>query len=208
MNDTWQSYFIDGTDVLKNKLGITNTKELEQKEKLISLEKLTYLKLFPINGCFDANHLKRIHKFLFDDIYYFAGEYRTCTLAKTTREFYKPEEIEKYLNDELERMNKDGKLINSLDYYSFFLADMYYQLMTVHPFREGNGRAVREFLREYVLENNKNLPFDVELDFSRMDKDEFLKAVEHHYIYPSLLHMLFKDALVEKNVSKGDIKKI
>lgn len=208
MDDAWESYFIDGTSVLKNKLGITDAEKLEEKEKLISLEKLTYLKLFPIKGNFDAEHLKKIHKFLFEDIYYFAGLYRTCTLAKTTREFYKPEEIEKYLNEELGRMNIEGKLMMSIEYYSFFLADMYYQLMTIHPFREGNGRAVREFLREYVLENNKNLPFDVELDFSRMDKDEFLKAVEYHYIYPSLLQMLFKDALVEINKSKDSQKKI
>lgn len=208
MNNNWENYFIDGTNVLKNKLGISNLKELMEKEKIISLEKLTYLKLFPLKGKFDSEHLKKIHKFLFDDIYYFAGEYRTCTLAKTTREFYKPEEIEKYLNEELNRLYTEGRNITSLDYYSFFLADMYYQLMTVHPFREGNGRCVREFLREYVLDNNKYLPFDLELDFSRMNKEEFLRAVEYHYIYPSLLHMLFKDALVEINKSKDGVKNI
>lgn len=206
MEEKWNSYFIENTCVLKNKLGITDAKMLEEKEKIISLEKLAYLKLFPIKGKFDENHLKKIHKFLFDDIYYFAGEYRICTLAKTTREFYKPEEIEKYLDEELKRLNEEAKNITDLNYYAYFLADMYYQLMTIHPFREGNGRCAREFLREFVLENNKNLPFDLELNFSVIDKDEFLKAVEHHYIYPSLLHMLFKDALIDVSINKKNTK--
>lgn len=200
LKDEWDDYFIPGTNVLKNKLGITNNKELQEKEKMITLKKLTYLELFPIEGKFDSKHLKSIHRFLFDDVYYFAGEYRKCTMAKTTREFYKPEEISKYLDDELHRMNTEIKTISSIDYYSFFLADMYYQLMTIHPFREGNGRSVREFLREFVLENNKNLPFSVKLDFSLMNKEDFLKAVEYHYMYPSLLHMLFKNALVEEKI--------
>ena len=196
INDEWDNYFIEGTKVLKNKLGITDNDKLSNEEKVISLKKLTYLELFPIKGDFDAEHLKNIHKFLFEDIYYFAGEYRKCTLAKTTREFYKPEEIEFYLNSELKRINEEVKNMYSLDFYSYFLADMYYQLMTIHPFREGNGRCVREFIREFVLEKNKILPFSVKIDFSLIDKDEFLKAVEYHYVYPCLLHMLFKNALV------------
>lgn len=68
--------------------------------------------------------------------------------------------------------------------------------MAIHPFREGNGRSVREFLREFVLNKNKLLSFNVKLDFSKMDKEKFLMAVQYRYIYPSLLEDEFYKALV------------
>ena len=98
MKDTWDDYFIDKTNVLKNNLGVTDNKTLEKEEKEITLKKLTYLELFPIDGKFDINHLKAIHMFLFSDIYPFAGKFRTCSLAKKTQ-FYDPSIIE----DELKK---------------------------------------------------------------------------------------------------------
>ena len=99
MKDTWDDYFIDKTNVLKNNLGVTDNKTLEKEEKEITLKKLTYLELFPIDGKFDINHLKAIHMFLFSDIYPFAGKFRTCSLAKKTQ-FYDPSIIE----DELKKI--------------------------------------------------------------------------------------------------------
>lgn len=203
--DNWQAYFIDNTNVLKNKLGITNKEELSKAEKIITLKKLTYLSLFPIEGNFDINHLKKIHKFLFEDIYYFAGEYRNCSMAKTTRNFYDPEMINDELLKTLDYMNKDYKNIKSREAYSFFLSNLYYDLMTIHPFREGNGRSVREFLREFVLSKNKELGFDYFLDYSKMDEKSMLKAVEYRYIYPSLLMMEFDKCLQENKIKKSII---
>ena len=80
--------------------------------------------------------------------------------------------------------------------YATILSNAYYQLMTIHPFREGNGRSVREFLREFVDSKNKFLPFNVELDYSLMDKESALKGVEYKFIYPSMLMLEFKKALV------------
>lgn len=76
------------------------------------------------------------------------------------------------------------------------LAKAYYNMMAIHPFREGNGRSVREFLREFVLDKNKLLTFNVKLDFSKMDKESFLTAVQYRYVYPSLLEDEFYKALV------------
>lgn len=118
--DSWDSYFIDGTNVLKNNLNITNKSKLEEQERLITLKKLAYLELFPVKGKFDEEHLRKIHYFLFSDIYPFAGKLRTCTMAKTTRQFYNPSDIKQYLNIELERMKSELKNISSLEYYSFF----------------------------------------------------------------------------------------
>lgn len=204
-NDTWDEYFIEGTNVLKNKLGITNKEELSKNEKIITLKKLAYLEMFPIEGKFDSDHLRKIHYFLFNDIYYFAGEYRKCEMARF-REFVNPDEIEVRLKNELDKMNKEVKNILSIDGYSYFLAEEYYELMVIHPFREGNGRSVREFLREFVLSKKEQLPFNVELDFTKINPDEFLMAVKDKYLYPSLLQMLFKNALVKADVKEDGSK--
>lgn len=204
-NDTWNEYFIEGTNVLKNKLGITNKEELSKNEKIITLKKLAYLEMFPIEGKFDSDHLRKIHYFLFNDIYYFAGEYRKCTMARF-REFENPNRIKERLKDELDKMNKEVKNILSIDGYSYFLAEEYYELMVIHPFREGNGRSVREFLREFVLSKKEQLPFNVELDFTKINPDEFLMAVKDKYLYPSLLQMLFKNALVKADVKEDGLK--
>lgn len=204
-NDTWDEYFIEGTNVLKNKLGITNKEELSKNEKIITLKKLAYLEMFPIEGKFDSDHLRKIHYFLFNDIYYFAGEYRKCEMARF-REFVSPDEIEVRLKNELDKMNKEVKNILSIDGYSYFLAEEYYELMVIHPFREGNGRSVREFLREFVLSKKEQLPFNVELDFTKINPDEFLMAVKDKYLYPSLLQMLFKNALVKADVKEDESK--
>lgn len=204
-NDTWDEYFIEGTNVLKNKLEITNKEELSKNEKIITLKKLAYLEMFPIEGKFDSDHLRKIHYFLFNDIYYFAGEYRKCEMARF-REFVNPDEIEVRLKNELDKMNKEVKNILSIDGYSYFLAEEYYELMVIYPFREGNGRSVREFLREFVLSKKEQLPFNVELDFTKINPDEFLMAVKDKYLYPSLLQMLFKNALVKADVKEDESK--
>lgn len=208
MKDTWENYFIDNTEVLKNKLGIIDKELLQKEEKKITLNKLTQLYLQPIEGNFDSKHLICIHKCLFEDIYPFAGSFRTCTMAKTTRNFYDPDMIKDELDKELKELNESFKSISNnyknitflddsfLYSYATILANAYYQIMTIHPFREGNGRSTREFLREFVVFNNKNLPFEVELDFSKMDKENALKGVEYKFIFPSMLMMEFKKSLV------------
>ena len=69
----WEDYFIDGTDVLKNKLGITEKEELKEKETEITLRKLVELYERPIEGNFDKEHYCNLHKYLFGDIYDFAS---------------------------------------------------------------------------------------------------------------------------------------
>lgn len=201
MQDTWDDYFIDKTDVLKNNLGVFDNKILEKKEKEITLKKLSYLELFPIEGNFDINHLRAIHMFLFSEIYPFAGKFRTCSLAKKTQ-FYDPSIIEDELKKTLNELNYSINEIYDKRKYAYVLANAYYNIMAIHPFREGNGRSVREFLREFVLDKNKDLSFDFKLDFSKMDKTSFLCAVQYRYVYPSLLEEEFYKALVSLEKDK------
>lgn len=199
--DTWDNYFIENTEVLKNNFNITNKEDLETKEKEISLKKLTYLELFPIEGKFDINHLKAIHMFLFSEIYPFAGKFRTCSLAKKTQ-FYDPEIIEDELIKTLDKLNKEISCVYDKRKYAYILAEAYYSIMAIHPFREGNGRSAREFLREFVLDKNEKLNFNFELDFSKMNKEEFLRAVQYRYVWPSLLEEEFYKALVPIEIDK------
>lgn len=201
MKDAWDDYFIDKTDVLKNKLGIISKAELYSKEKEITLKKLAYLELFPIEGEFDINHLKAIHMFLFSDIYPFAGKFRTCSLAKKTQ-FYDPDMIEDELRKTLIDLNNEIKEVRDRRKYAYVLAKAYYNIMAIHPFREGNGRSTREFLREFVLNKNKLLTFNVKLNFSKMDKKSFLTAVQYRYVYPSLLEDEFYKAIVPMEPEK------
>lgn len=199
--DTWDNYFIENTEVLKNNFNISNKEDLETKEKEISLKKLTYLELFPIEGKFDINHLKAIHMFLFSEIYPFAGKFRTCSLAKKTQ-FYDPEIIEDELIKTLDKLNKEISCVYDKRKYAYILAETYYSIMAIHPFREGNGRSAREFLREFVLDKNEKLNFNFELDFSKMNKEEFLRAVQYRYVWPSLLEEEFYKALVPIEIDK------
>ena len=96
MNDNdlkWEEYLISGTNVLKNKFNIVEREELIKKEIEITFEKLLELQLSPICMNFDEEHLKAIHKYLFEDIYYFAGEYRNVYMGKNNSYFASVDEI-------------------------------------------------------------------------------------------------------------------
>lgn len=192
----WNSYFYPGTTTLKNKLDITDPDELKNKEAEISFERLVDLYETPIKGDFDKEHLKNIHRYLFGDIYDWAGEYRYVEMRKETG-FTESRFIDQYLTGELELMSKEFNDVN--DKYSFaaFLATYYVQLMAIHPFREGNGRSSREFLRQFVAEKSQKLPFGpLELDWSKFDGEVFLASVQYSLVYRSAIENEFFKALV------------
>ena len=86
-NINWESYFIEGTNVLKNNLGIVDSKELLNKEVEITAKKLVELYITPINVDFGKEHLKAIHYYLFSDIYPFAGQYINVYMQKNNSYF-------------------------------------------------------------------------------------------------------------------------
>ena len=102
----WNSYFYPNSTVLINKLGITNQEELEQKEAEITFEKIIELYENPVAGNFDAEHLCQIHRYLFDELYEWAGEYRYVDIRKTTG-FTSSQYIDTFLNEELKMMNQE-----------------------------------------------------------------------------------------------------
>ena len=151
--------------MLENKLNITNQQELAREEERIT--KLKALKLFDTNeienievGTFEG--LSKIHKFLFEDIYSFAGKIRKENIAKGNFRFASC----MYLEDVL-------KKIDDMPQTSFEdIIKKYVEMNIAHPFREGNGRSTRIWL-DMILKKELNKV----IDWSKVDKEDYLLAM-------------------------------
>ena len=149
--------------ILENKLNITDQAELAREEEKISKAKAK--KLFETGylneieaGTFEA--LKIIHKYLFDEIYNFAGELRKINIAKGNFRFTPPAYLEEAIKN-IEKMPQST--------YEEII-EKYVEMNIAHPFREGNGRAQREFIRELALVN------DAILHYESISPDEMIQA--------------------------------
>lgn len=159
MNDLYESrnsiYCYKDTNVLINKLNIKNQEELNKKDSNISAVKMFELRQNKLIGNFDLKHFVSIHKHIFEDLYNFAGLFRTENIAKGNFSFAEWNYIEDELNRILQELIKEkylenmdkGQLANRLAYYMS-------ELNVLHPFREGNGRTIREFIRQLAYKNN------------------------------------------------------
>ena len=171
---------------LANKLGITNPAELAREEERISKKKA--LELFETGmldrleaGKFSA--LKAIHKYLFEEIYDFAGELRAVNLSKGNFRFAPL----MYLEAALENIDKMPQ--STFDE----IVEKYVEMNIAHPFREGNGRSTRIWL---------DLIFKVELgkvvDWSKVDKEDYLLAMERSPIRDIEIKHVLKKALTDE----------
>ena len=172
--------------MLENKLNITNEVELAKEEERIT--KLKALELFDTNKIneFEVGTTKGlcdIHKFLFNEIYSFAGEIREVNLAKGNFRFA----ASMYLKDVLFR-------IDSMPEDTFEnIIKKYIEMNIAHPFREGNGRSTRIWL-DMMLKNR----IGKVIDWSKIDKEEYLLAMERSPIKDTEITILLKDALTDK----------
>ncbi len=171
--------------MLENKLGITSEVELAKEEERIT--KLKALELFDTNkinefevGTFEG--LSKIHKFLFDDIYYFAGKIRKDNIAKGSFRFASV----LYLEAILEKINKMPQ--------STFeeVIQKYVEMNIAHPFREGNGRSTRIWL-DVILKKELNKI----IDWSKVNKEDYLLAMERSPIKDTEIKLLLKSALTD-----------
>ena len=156
------AYCYKGTDILVNKLDIKDKDLLKEYERKIVAIKLLELEKQPIDNSFDIKHFRNIHKFLFEDIYGFAGSFRTEDIAKDNFKFARWEYIENELIRLLERL-KNENCLKGLDKKTISNKLAYYtaELNVLHPFREGNGRTIREFTRQLAKHNGYYLNFNL-----------------------------------------------
>lgn len=164
-------YCYKNSNVLKNKAGIRECDTLRAMENEIVAVKQYSLIVSPIAGRFTKNHLYRIHRFLFGDIYSFAGHTRKEQIAKGMTAFYPPASIDKELGKIFSFISSNHQLRDySGDALLNALAYVMAELNIVHPFREGNGRAIREFIRLLALHNG------LYIDWSNVEYTEILDA--------------------------------
>lgn len=163
-------YCYPDSDVLKNKLGIINQEKLHEVERKLTAIRINDLIRKPYRGRFDLDHLRGIHFYIFQDLYTWAGELRKIDLAKGNM-FCRAMFLENQADVVFGGIRNDGYL-EGLAYDQFVkrLAYHFSEINALHPFREGNGRSQREFIRELALYNH------YAIDFSNATWKEMLDA--------------------------------
>ena len=165
------NYCYKDSNVLINKLDIHDEKLLQKYEARITAAKLLALRQKGIIGNFDSEHLNKIHTYLFEDIYPFAGKYRNENIAKGIFRFAEYEYIEPELQKLMKQLKDENYLSNlSKEKLAERLAYYLSELNVLHPYREGNGRTTREFIRELALKNGYIL------NLSKVSPSDFLSA--------------------------------
>ena len=168
---TQSIYCYPDSNVLKNKLNIRENKLLKTAEEEITSIKQMELLKNPIKGNFSRAHLMNIHKFIFEDIYPFAGKIRREQISKADTMFYPPNLIDRELDKVFAKI-KEKNMLRETDEEKVFdnLAYVMAELNIIHPFREGNGRSIREFIRLMA----KRMGYG--LNWGNVDKEELLEA--------------------------------
>ena len=172
--------------VLENKLGITDTAELARAEEQTSKSKACTLMTSGVlekhkAGSFQA--LVAIHAYLFDQIYDFAGKIRTVNIAKGSFRFAPVMYLETAL-----------KNIETMPQSTFDeIIEKYVEMNIAHPFREGNGRCTRIWL-DLILKKELHQV----IDWSRVDKNDYLLAMERSPVKDTEIKVVLKQALTDK----------
>ena len=171
--------------MLENKLNINNEVELAKEEERIT--KLKALELFDTKKIYEFevgtfNGLSKIHKYLFDSIYNFAGNIREVNISKGSFRFASFIYLKDILN-KIDMMPEDtfDKII-----------EKYVEMNIAHPFREGNGRSMRIWL-DVILKKNLNKV----IDWSKVKKEEYLLAMERSPIKDTEIKLLLSNALTD-----------
>lgn len=180
---------------LENKLGITDSTKLAREEERISKKKA--VKLFE-SGILDTlpagkfSTLQKIHEYLFSDIYDFAGKIRSVNIAKGNFRFAPLMYLEASLS------NIDNMPQSTFDE----IVEKYVEMNVAHPFREGNGRSTRIWL-DHILKTEINQV----IDWSKIDKEDYLLAMERSPIKDVEIKVLLKNALTDEIDSRENYMK-
>lgn len=160
-------YTYPDSDVLKNRLGVTDPDELEAVERRFFALRSRFLPDLATT----KNDLLQLHRHLFGDVYEWAGKFRAVGLSRSTTVFCQPEFIERELDTRLEAINAENTHSGSdARDYAGWLAEQAVELNMIHPFREGNGRTLRIFLTVIAAKNG------VLLDLTLIDRMAWMQA--------------------------------
>ncbi|WP_255298954.1 Fic/DOC family protein [Bacillus thuringiensis] len=183
-------YCYPGTDVLKNKMDYQDNDLLKSFETIMTGVRIAELQANPITGNFDLKHLQEIHKYIFQDVYPFAGKLREENIAKGSFQFAHAS----FLKDQATELFKQLKDENTLkglkiDEFSNRAAHYMAEINVLHPFREGNGRTQREFIRCLALSNGYSL------EWEREKKEAVFNASVKSVLDPTDLSKIIKNTI-------------
>lgn len=172
--------------ILENRLNITDSDKLAREEERVSKKKAVQLFDRKLLDTFDVGTfagLAAIHKYMFEDIFDFAGEIRTVNLAKGNFRFAPSMYLQAALDniDKMPQSNFDE------------IIEKYVEMNIAHPFREGNGRSTRIWL-DHILKNE----IGKVVDWSKVDKEDYLLAMERSPIKDVEIKVLLKGALTDE----------
>jgi cell filamentation protein len=141
-----------GNTCPRNSLGITDYSQLEPIESVLVFKRAAQIEKAGITGNFDPTHLRAIHRYLFQDVFPWAGEFRVVNISKGNSTFGPAQHVAASLTDTLAKLNSES-LLTSLSPQAFIARTAFYlgEINAIHPFREGNGRTQREFIRQLAL---------------------------------------------------------
>ena len=181
----------EGTTCLINRFGIKDEKKLSQMETLITTVKCKELEINPIDGNFGFDHYKAIQKYIFEDLYDWAGKVRTVSISKKGTVFTLPESIEPIADKLFTGLQKENCYIGyDNDRYIESIVDFYCRTNMLHPFREGNGRTQRVFLTQLIRHSGHDI------NFSTIDTDELMIAtIQSANGIVDYLRNLFKESI-------------
>jgi len=170
-------YVYPGTTVLKNIPGIRNQEILDRIEADRVGQRSLELIERPLSGLFDIEHLQGIHRYLFQDVYEWAGDFRTVDIAKGNSYFAHVPYIESTLKDLFGELSEERHLRGlNQERFASRLAQILGTLNAVHAFREGNGRAQREFVRVLAYKNS------YWIDWSKVSREELYQASDASFM--------------------------
>ena len=161
-----------GTAILINKFDIQDEEKLNEIESVLSSARYAEWLNAPQSATFDFGHYKAIHRFLFSDLYDWAGEVRTVNISKKGTQFTPAENIEHQAALIFKRL-KERNYFKGLPHGEFVeeIVDFYCVTNALHPFREGNGRTQRAFLTQLI----RNAGYDI--SFAGMDTELLMIAI-------------------------------
>ena len=170
-------YCIPGTAVLKNKAGITDQDLLDEYEGDFTAIRLLELTQNPIQGSFDLAHLCKIHSYLFQDVYEWAGEVRSGDIIRGDSRFCNVRQIQSYSHTIFSALSAEKYLVNlEPAVFANRLAHYLSEVNAIHPFREGNGRVQRLFISQLAEHAGYSL------DYSALDQAELYPVMQASFL--------------------------
>lgn len=197
-------YLYDDVDVLKNLLNIKDEQKLEKAESDITYIKLLDVDRLSDNCIFDTEHLRKLHKYIFGDIYEWAGKFRIIPMVKgervlggdTVRYSY-PDNIEKDLKASIEKLDEVDWKVLGIEETAKEFAKIIAEIWQVHPFREGNTRTTVTFATQFAAHHGFKMDKNLLKECAGYVRDALVKASDGPYAEYHYLEKILKDAIMQ-----------